>query len=163
MGAQGALTASRMAGEAEAAKAARRSEGRVATALASVSVFSLCSKRELKLVAKLAKTKPVRAGVTLMTEGEQGESLFVILSGGATVTKARRKIAEIGPGEVVGELAPLSKAPRNATVVVRSDSVVAELSRRDLYRLIDDAPGFSRKLLEALANRLRESDRKIVC
>lgn len=144
-------------------RALKYPENGIADALSNASIFALCSKKELKLVAKLAKTKSVRAGVTLMSEGEQGDSLFVILSGGATVTKARRKIAEVGPGEVVGELAPLNKAPRNATVVLRTDSVVAEISRRDLYRLIDDAPGFSRKLLEALANRVRESDRKAVC
>jgi len=44
--------------------------------------------------------------------------------------------------------------------VTRSESEIAIIGRRDLFRLIDDAPGFSRKLLEALANRVRELDRR---
>ena len=67
-----------------------------------------------------------------------------------------------GAGDVVGELAVLGKAPRNATVVTRTDADVAVIGRRELFRLIEDAPGFSRKLLEALANRVREMDRRAV-
>jgi CRP-like cAMP-binding protein len=89
--------------------------------------------------------------------------MFVLLRGGATVRKGGRKIADIGPGEVVGELAVLAKAPRNATVTTTKDSEIATLGRRELFRLIDDAPGFSRKLFEALANRVRELDKKLVC
>jgi len=89
--------------------------------------------------------------------------MFVILSGHATVHKGGRKIAERGPGDVVGELAILSKAPRNATVTTTTETQVATISRRDVHRLIADAPAFSRKLLESLADRVRELDRKIVC
>ena len=143
-------------------RAAHRSESGIANALQNASIFSLCSRRELKLVARLAKTKSVRAGTTLMTEGEPGETMFVMLSGGADVRKGGRKLAELGAGDVVGELAVLGKAPRNATVVTRTDADVAVIGRRELFRLIEDAPGFSRKLLEALANRVREMDRRAV-
>ena len=100
------------------------------------------------------------ADVTLLVEGDTGDSFIVLLSGKAEVRKGNRKIAELGSGDVVGELALLAKAPRNATVVTRSESEIAIIGRRDLFRLINDAPGFSRKLLEALANRVRELDRR---
>jgi CRP-like cAMP-binding protein len=138
-------------------------ERSVADAIGDAGLFSLCTRKELKLVAKLAKTRTVRAGTTLVTEGERGDTMFVLLSGGATVHKAGRKIADLGPGEVVGELAVLAKAPRNATVKTSRDSEVATIGRRELFRLIDDAPGFSRKLLESLANRVRDLDKKLVC
>jgi CRP-like cAMP-binding protein len=148
--------------EAVARRRASREKG-IAEALEGSPLFSLCSKRELRLVAKLAKAKELRPGTTLVTEGETGDSMFVILSGGANVHKGGRKIAELGSGDVVGELALLSKAPRNATVTTRTNAEVAVLGRRELFRLIEDAPGFSRKLLEALANRVRELDRKAYC
>ena len=44
-----------------------------------------------------------------------------------------------------------------------TEAQVATISRRDVHRLIADAPSFSRKLLEALADRVRDLDRKIVC
>ena len=113
-------------------------------------------------MAKLAKTKKMDAGTTIVTEGETGDTMFVLLSGRATVYKDGKKLAEHGAGSVVGELAVLTKSPRNATVTLTSDAEVATISRRDVYRLIEDAPGFARKLLEALANRVQQLDRRAV-
>ena len=135
----------------------------IENALASVSMFSLCSKRELRLVAKLARTQEVPRGTTLLVEGEVGEEMLVFLTGSAVVQRGGRKIAALGAGDVVGELGVLGRAPRNATVTTTDDSEVAIIGRRALNRLLADAPGFARKLLEALAERVRELDRHIVC
>jgi CRP-like cAMP-binding protein len=157
------LATDRARSRQSAAGSANRQDRSVADALGEASLFSLCTKKELKLVAKLAKTREIREGTTLVTEGESGETMFVFLSGGATVHKAGRKIADIKSGEVVGELAVLARAPRNATVKTTADSEVATIGRRELFRLIEDAPGFSRKLFESLANRIRDLDKKLVC
>jgi CRP/FNR family transcriptional regulator, cyclic AMP receptor protein len=159
----GSLTQERVRDRMRTADDERAAERGIAGALANVALFSQCSKRELRLVAKLAKTKSVRESTSLTLEGEHGDTMFVILTGHATVHKGGRKLAELGPGDVVGELAILSKAPRNATVTTTRETDVATISRRDVHRLIADAPGFSRKLLEALATRVRDLDRKIVC
>jgi CRP-like cAMP-binding protein len=130
--------------------------------LAYVPLFSQCSKRELRLVARLAKTRKVRAGTELLTEGEPGDSMYVLLEGTAKVTKGRRELAELGVGDVAGELAVLSRAPRNATVSMTSDGEVAVIRRREVYRLIEDASGVARKLLEGLADRVRDLDETAV-
>ncbi len=157
------VTRDRQRDRMRAADIERDAERGIAGALANVPLFSQCSKRELRLVAKLAKIKNVRESTSLTLEGEDGDTMFVILSGHATVHKGGRKLAERGAGDVVGELATLSKAPRNATVTTTMETEVATITRRDVHRLIADAPGFSRKLLESLALRVRELDRKIVC
>lgn len=143
--------------------ASQRAHPGVATALEQVTLFSLCSKKELRLIARLAHVKHVREGTSLVVEGESGDEMYVLLSGSAVVLRGGRKLATVGPGESVGELAILSKAPRNATVTTRTDCDVAIISRRHVQRMIEDAPGFSRKLLEALADRVRELDRRVVC
>jgi CRP-like cAMP-binding protein len=135
----------------------------IENALADVSLFSLCSKRELRLVAKLARTQLVPNGTTLLVEGEVGEEMLALLAGSAVVERGGRKIATLGPGDAVGELGVLSRAPRNATVTTSADSEVAIIGRRALNRLLADAPGFSRKLLEALADRVRALDRQLIC
>jgi len=134
----------------------------IESALANTSLFSQCSARELKLVAKVAKTREVPSGTTLLVEGEDGEEMFAFLTGSASVQRNGRKVASLAPGDVVGELGVLVRAPRNATVTTTSDSEVAVLGRRALTRLLADAPGFARKLLEALAVRVRELDSHIV-
>jgi CRP-like cAMP-binding protein len=133
------------------------------SALANTSLFSQCSARELRLVAKVAKTRHVPSGTTLLVEGEVGEEMFAFLSGSATVQRSGRKIASLSSGDVVGELGVLVRAPRNATVTTTADSELAVLGRRAINRLLADAPGFARKLLEALAERVRELDRHLVC
>ena len=157
------LATDRARSRQSAATNTNRLERSVADAIGEAGLFSLCTRKELKLVAKLAKTRAVREGTTLVTEGEKGDTMFVLLSGAATVHKGGRKIAEVGAGDVVGELAVLARAPRNATVKTTADSEVATIGRRELFRLIDDAPGFSRKLFEALANRVRDLDKRLVC
>jgi len=135
----------------------------IESALANASLFSACSKRELRLVAKLAKMRRVPRGTALLVEGEVGEEMLVFLAGSAAVVlRGGRKVATLGPGDVVGELGVLGRAPRNATVTTTVDSEVAIISRRALNRLLADAPGFARKLLEALAERVRELDRQLV-
>jgi len=140
---------------------AEESISSVAAALEYTAIFSQCSKRELKLVAKLAKTRMLRAGTELIKEGETGDSMFVMISGHAKVSRDGRKLADISAGGVVGELAVFSKEPRNATVTLSTDAEVATINRRDVYRLVEDAPGFARKLLEAMSNRIRDLDESV--
>jgi CRP-like cAMP-binding protein len=59
----------------------------------------------------------------------------------------------------VGELSLLDGEPRSATVTAKTDMEVLEISADDLRRLLRKAPSVTRKLLEALSERLREADR----
>jgi len=83
-----------------------------------------------------------------------------LVEGDATEVQSRY-IATLSAGDVIGELGVLSRAPRNATVITTADSEIAVIGQRAMNRLLADAPGFARKLLEALANRVRELDRKL--
>jgi CRP-like cAMP-binding protein len=130
--------------------------------LAAARIFSACSKRELRAIAKAARVGQVPKGTTIMSEGDDGDSMYVILAGTAKVSRDGRKLATLGPGDTAGELALLSKGPRTATVVAQSDLEVAIISRRSFSKLLEDAPAFSRKLLESLANVIRDLDKKVV-
>ena len=134
----------------------------VATALASTQMFSMCSKRELRTVADVVHLRQVPRGSRLLTEGEKGDRMFVILSGRARVSRNGRKIAALEAGDVVGELAMLSRAPRNATVDAETALDVAELGRTAFNRLVHAVPSFAQKLLEAMANRVQSLDKKLL-
>jgi CRP-like cAMP-binding protein len=133
----------------------------IESALANTSLFSQCSARELRLIARLAKTRKVPKGTRLVAEGEVGDQMLVLLSGSATVERGGHRIATLSAGDVIGELGVLSRAPRNATVITTADSEIAVIGQRAMNRLLADAPGFARKLLETLADRVRELDRKL--
>ena len=86
----------------------------------------------------------------------------MIIDGDATVSRQGRKVATLGPGDAFGELALLDKAPRNATVTARPPMELVVLGQREFGGLIDEVPGFARKLLAGMARRLRDSDAKSV-
>ena len=125
--------------------------------LATVPLFSACSKKELQMVAKSAERVTLPAGKIVVNEGAAGTEFFVILGGQARVERHGRQVATLGPGGFFGDLALLDRAPRNASVVADSDLEVAKLGQRAFDSLLDH-PGFSKKLLAGLARRLREQD-----
>jgi CRP-like cAMP-binding protein len=130
--------------------------------LEQVPMFAACSRKDLQLVARRAEDVRVPAGKTLISEGETGHEFFVILSGKAKVMRHGRKIATIGPGDAFGELALLEKAPRNATVVAETDMDLVVLGQREFAGIVDEVPGFARKMLTGMAHRLREADARSV-
>jgi CRP-like cAMP-binding protein len=130
--------------------------------LQNIAMFSACSKRDLQLVARRAEDVHVPAGKVLVNEGETGHEFFVILDGTARVTRHGKRVATIGAGAAFGELALLDKAPRNATVIAETPMELVVLGQREFAGIIDEVPGFARKLLAGMANRLREADAKSV-
>ena len=79
----------------------------------SAPLFENCSKQELQSIAQIADELDVRAGKVLIREGERGREFFVIVRGEVEVRRKGRKMATLGPGSFVGEMALLSKIPRS--------------------------------------------------
>ena len=127
--------------------------------LANMELFSSCSQRELGQVATVTVPAEFSAGSVLTRQGQTGGLAFVIASGKAEVVRGGKRLATLGPGDVVGELSLLDGKPRSATVKALTDIEVLEISADDLRRLLRKAPSVVRKLLEALAERLRAADR----
>jgi CRP/FNR family transcriptional regulator, cyclic AMP receptor protein len=78
------------------------------------------------------------------------------------VSRQGRKIATLGPGSGFGELALFEKAPRNATVVADTDMELVVVGQREFAGLLDQVPGFARKMLAGTAHRLREADARAI-
>jgi CRP/FNR family cyclic AMP-dependent transcriptional regulator len=131
--------------------------------LKQVKFFSACSRKDLRKVAKRSEDRRVAAGTTIVSEGDNGREFFVILEGTATVSRQGHKIATLGPGNGFGELALLlDNVPRNATVVADTDMELVVVDQREFTALLDEVPGFTRKMLNSTAHRLREADREAV-
>jgi CRP-like cAMP-binding protein len=128
---------------------------------AEVPLFSSCSKKELKALAERAAARHVDPGTVLVTEGEAGESFFVILGGLAEVHRHEKKVAVVGPGDFFGDLALLDSAPRDATVVARTAMELVVLDQTEFFAMLDESSAFRRELLMGLANRLRRMDARL--
>jgi CRP-like cAMP-binding protein len=128
--------------------------------LASVSLFSACSKRELQKIAKASDELTVPAGKVLVEQGDTGRECFILISGSAAVKRGNRKVAALGPGDCVGELSLLDHGPRTATVVTETDTDLLVLGSRQFAGVLDEVPSMARKLMAALASRVRDLDAK---
>lgn len=84
--------------------------------------------------------QPVRHGQVIVREGDSGSDYFFIESGRCAVRRhvggVDIEVAELKSGDVFGEEALLSAAPRNATVSMLSDGVLLKLSKPDFDRLM---------------------------
>jgi CRP-like cAMP-binding protein len=129
--------------------------------LASVSLFSACSKKELQAVSRATDEVVLPAGRLLCEQGTVGREAFIIVEGTAEVRRNDRKIASVGPGTCVGELALLDHGPRTATVVTTSEVTALVIGVREFAAIIDEVQTLAHKLLRALAARIRELDTKV--
>lgn len=152
---RGSVLASREAGASSrdrSAGAVRRS----VAALGAVPLFDGFSKRHLRRLAAEADVVTFDRERTIVEEGGGGEAMFVILSGGARVTRGGRTVARLVPGDFFGELSALDGGPRTASIVSDTPMELLRLYRHTLRRIIEHEPALAMGLLEGLARRLRQ-------
>ncbi len=102
-------------------------------------------------------------GQTLFSEGDEGDRLYVMLSGKVKLTRTsadgrENLLAVLGPGEMLGELSLFDPGPRTASAVAVTDAVLAGLGHDDLRPFIMRQPEVAVHLLKALATRLRRTN-----
>ena len=127
--------------------------------LSKIWLFAACSARDLRKVRQSLDEISAEAGEVLCEEGTTGHEFFLIVKGTASVRRKGRKVATLGPGKWFGELALLDREPRSATIEAETDMELLVLEQRHFLGLLDSMPSLARKMLGALAARLREADK----
>ncbi len=94
-------------------------------------------------------------GECIFEEGEQGSSLYVVLSGDVEVTKQGKRIAEGHPGQYFGEMALIEKKERSATLSALGAAVVLEIPEPQYLTYIARHPDALLALLRTLSDRSR--------
>lgn len=122
--------------------------------LRGLPLFELCSRRDLRRIAALAVEQELDHGTELIREGEPAREFYVVVDGEVDVRRRGRRVARLGPGSFVGEIALLSRSPRTATVVAASPLRVLTISGRDFVALLDSMPELWLKVARTLADRV---------
>ncbi len=136
----------------------KASKADVMELIKSVPLFSGCSKRELSLLAGIADEMEFGPAQAIVTEGETGVGLQVVMEGKVKVVVGGRTRRVLGPGAFFGEIALLDGGPRSATVVADSDVRTLAIPAWSFNAVLKAEPGLSHKMLLELARRIRESD-----
>ena len=129
--------------------------------LASVPLFSNCTKKQLQEIGTVATPVILPAGKVLARQGEAGLELFILLDGTASVTRHGQRVATRTAGDVVGEMAVISHRPRNATVVAETELRTLVLTHAGLGQLLDNIPGLAKHLLYEVSARLETATQDI--
>lgn len=116
------------------------------------------SRGELDAVGAATTQLDLGQGKVLMSEGEVGHEMFIVLDGTLQVTRGGRYVADIGPGGFVGEFAILSDSLRNATVTAKTDVRVLHLDRRAFTGVLERVPQIAVKMLPVVAGRAVENN-----
>ena len=127
--------------------------------LKSVPLFAGCSKNELRALAKTADEIDLRQGTVLTREGRPGREFFVLIDGTAEVTKKGKKIADLGPGDWLGEIALITDSPRTATVTATSAVDVLVITDRRFRTVVETMPSIALKVLACVGERLNSDAR----
>lgn len=127
----------------------------------TIPLFSELSEADLESVSRLATTRNYRANTMVMCEGDESDSLYVILAGKVRVYLSDEEGKEVtlniqGEGEYFGELALLDDAPRSASVTTMENTRLAVISKPAFESCMEKNPGISLKITRGLARRLRE-------
>jgi signal transduction histidine kinase len=125
-------------------------------------LFEGLSDQELQQLVDNAKPVSLRTGETLMKQGEPGHSAYVVLNGGFEIQKQSGpsviKIDVRKPGEIIGEMALLSNAPRSATVVALCDSEALCISQDVFENLLSTSPSATMAVLHWVIARLGQNE-----
>lgn len=118
----------------------------------------------LQRLADQGSPRTFTRGSELMRQGDVGNSMYVLLGGRVRVQRSHPDLtepmvlAELGPGEIVGEMGLLDNSPRSATVVAMEETHTMEVSAAVLSEVIIQHPTVSGALLRLLTRRLRSTD-----
>lgn len=126
--------------------------------LREVSVFRDIPENELFAVASIIEELDIPDGEVFMRQGELGRELFVVSEGHVLIKREGRVLAELGPGEVVGEMSVLDEQPRSADGVARGPVKVLRLRADALKRLFSSRASLAQGVVQVLSRRLRETN-----
>lgn len=120
-------------------------------------LFASLDANARRSLAKQAKYRWVTSGEKIIQEGTRGDTFAIVKSGkllvDATFESKTRRLAVLGTGAVVGEVAVVMGTPRTATVTAEGDVELFEFSADDVEPLLDSHPGLRQKLQELVEQR----------
>ena len=102
------------------------------------------SEEDLRRFYSMGEVKQHAAGETVLTEGDQDSSVYIVLEGETEVSLPRKngrfKVASLAPGSVFGELSFFDGMPRSARVSVVADCALLKISEDSFQKLLTQDP-----------------------
>jgi CRP-like cAMP-binding protein len=121
--------------------------------LRSIPLFESLTSEERRAIAPNADEVQVPEGTELVRQGDFAYEFFVIEEGTADVMRDGERIAELNPGDFLGEMGIVGKVVRNATVVTTSPSRVVVMTEQALRSMARTNPSVADRITAAVEER----------
>ncbi len=134
--------------------------------LARVPLFEGLTPADRLVLAQAATLRNYRRGERIVTQGEPGDSFFVITRGRVSISVLSPDGREVvlttlAAGDHFGEMALLDDAPRSATVVASERAELAILTRDTFFDLLRSNFFLTKAVLATFSRRLRKANSTI--
>lgn len=129
--------------------------------MATFDVFKDLKKSEINSIIDSGVVRMVEAGRLLFRKGDIGHEMFIVLTGAIAIIdeyETKKKVlAELGPGEIFGEMAMFEKRERSAHALAKERSQILILSEDVLIKLLEKKipRRFLANIISILCHRLR--------
>ena len=131
-----------------------------------VPLFSMLSIEQAQAIADGVVKRRYRRGEVVVEQQKKSNALFILLTGRARVVASDARgreviLAELRPGDYVGEMSLIDNRPHSATVRVEVAADVLILSGPEFARCLPENSSLSYAILRGLVQRLRSADGQI--
>jgi CRP-like cAMP-binding protein len=128
--------------------------------LRRIPFFEDLTPEDLERIATIGQRRTFSPGETIVAKDAEGQALFVILSGRATV-EAGGKVHQLDPGAFVGEMAVLGRRRRSATVTAEDQVECLVIEAMYFKPFLIKNPSVAVAILEGVVERLREVQERV--
>lgn len=132
--------------------------------LSEIEILRPIPREGLARLALLGRRRVFEAGAVLMHQGDPSKAMYIITRGLVRVVREHQALAEplhladLGDGEIVGEMGVLDGEPRSATVTALEETETIEIGSTSLSLTILQFPEVAGVLLKTFSQRLRSTD-----
>jgi len=133
-------------------------------ALEQVDLFSTLQPAERQVLAAGLHEKRFAMGEAIVTQGQAGDSMYIIAEGRVQVSLGQDNIysslASLAAGDILGEMSLMTGEPRTATCLAASDVLCYELDHATLQSVLTTRPAIADQMSALLAARQQHLERK---
>ncbi|MFH1489975.1 MAG: cyclic nucleotide-binding domain-containing protein, partial [Pseudomonadota bacterium] len=134
--------------------------------LRSIQIFEGLSVGEMAAIASVTEEVVYPEGEDVIKEGEQGETMFMIISGLVSVVKSQEgggeiELDTIKAGDYFGEMALFEDQVRSATIRSKEETRVLVLHKREFNEIVREYPQIALHICKVLSQRLRKTHERV--
>jgi CRP-like cAMP-binding protein len=126
-------------------------------------LFQNLPERDLRKISLKFEIIELAMGEVLFYEKESSSDMYIVLEGKVRASLFDEQgnelvLAELGPGEFIGEMSMIDELPRSATVIAEEPTKLASLKRNTFLKILRENPDIAINVIKALVARLRRTD-----